>query len=111
MPGDGPVLLRMPDIKLLNAMKITCEVIGDPYRKRKFDPQTVQASNVPNCKANKGQYIKTENTDVNDANANMQDYFMSSINRASRVLTYKIHIKFSNVLGGMASLKAHLAYR
>ena len=41
MTGDGPALLAMPDIELLNTLKVTCEIIGDPHESRKFDSQTV----------------------------------------------------------------------
>ena len=49
-PGDGPVFLGMPDTELLNIMKITCEVIGDPHGSSKFDSQAEEASSVPSCK-------------------------------------------------------------
>ena len=53
--GDGPVLLWMPDIELLDILKIICAVIGDPIKNRMFDFQTMQTSNDPSCKANKAQ--------------------------------------------------------
>ena len=45
--------------------------------------------------------MKTGKVDVNDINANIADYFRSSVNRAedkraSEVLTNKIHNEFSN---------------
>ena len=47
MPGDGPVLLGMPDIKLLNLLKIMCEVVEGQQPDRKFDFQIIQPSNGP----------------------------------------------------------------
>ena len=69
--GDGSILLGMMDVKLLNILNIECEVIGDPHESRKFNMKTTQASNIPSCKTNKGQQIKTDNVHVHDANANM----------------------------------------
>ena len=34
VPGDGSVLLGMPDIELLDIHKIMCEVIGDTHKKQ-----------------------------------------------------------------------------
>ena len=36
-PGDGPVLLGIPDIKVLDILKIMCELMGDPHKSRMFD--------------------------------------------------------------------------
>ena len=74
---DDPVLLVMPDIELLDILKIMCEVAGDQQAKGKFECQTIKPSNTPCCKANTGQQIKTENVDINDAKSNMPDYFRS----------------------------------
>ena len=46
-----------------------CEAVGNQHESRKFDSQTMQASNGPSYKTNKAQQIKTDNVDVNDANA------------------------------------------
>ena len=102
VPGDGPVLLMIPDIKLLNKLQIMCEVLGDQSADRKFNSHTIELSSSPSCKANKGQQIKTDNTDVNDAKSNMSDYFRSSINeaankRAGQVLMQNVHNGFSDV--------------
>ena len=83
MPGNGPVLLGMPDFKLLDKLMKTCEVMGDQQADSKFDSQTIQPCNGPSCKVNKGQQIKTDNVEVNGANSNMSDYFRSSINSAA----------------------------
>ena len=58
MPGDGSALLGMPDIEVLDILKITCEVMGDLYKSRMFDCQMIQPCNSPSCKANKVQQIK-----------------------------------------------------
>ena len=55
--GDGPALLGMPDIKLQHILKITCKAIGHPHESRKFDSQTIEASDSPSCKTNKAQQI------------------------------------------------------
>ena len=34
MPGGSPSLLRIPDTELLNILKITYEVIGNPHKSR-----------------------------------------------------------------------------
>ena len=39
MPGDVPVHLRMPNIKLLDMLKIICEMVGDKQEDRKFHYQ------------------------------------------------------------------------
>ena len=85
VPGDDPALLGMPDIKLLNTLKIMCEMIGDTHESRKFDSQTIGPSNGPSFRANKTPQIKTDKADANNTNANMQDYFGSSINRAADI--------------------------
>ena len=92
-----------------------CEVV-DQHAGRKFNSQTIQPSNSPSCKANKGKQNKTDNVDVNYANSNMSDYFRSSINkaadkRASQIIMEKIHNEFSDIFQEFIFLKAHLAYR
>ena len=91
----------MPDIKLLYILKIMYEVIDDPHERTKFDSQTVEASNGPSCRKSKALHIKTDKVDANDMNANMPDYFRSSINRAAdkrakEVLT-KMYNEFSDL--------------
>ena len=100
--GDGQELLVMPDTEVLNILKITCEVNGNPNESRHLNSQTTEASNCPSCKTNKATQIKIDNLDVNYANADMPDYFRSSINeatdnRASQVLTNKIYNELSIV--------------
>ena len=78
-----PRLLGIHDIELLGILKITCEVVEDQETDRKFYFQKIQPSNISSCKANTGQWIKTDNADVIDADSNMPDYFRSSINRTA----------------------------
>ena len=90
----------MLDIEVLDILKIMCEVMEDLYESRKFDSQTIKASNGPSCKTNRAPQIKTDHMDVNDTNANMPHYFRSCVNRAADkrtrpVFTNKIHNKFS----------------
>ena len=44
LPGDGPALLGMSGIELLNVLRIKCNVIGELPENRKFDSQTIEAS-------------------------------------------------------------------
>ena len=39
MPVDNSALLGIPDIKLLDILKIKCEVVGDQQADRKFNSQ------------------------------------------------------------------------
>ena len=39
-PGDGPELLRIPDIELLGMIRVMCETIDKKTTDRKFDEQT-----------------------------------------------------------------------
>ena len=71
VPGDGPALLGMPDIEVLDLLKIMYEVMGDPNKSRMLNFQSIQAFNNPSCKANKVKEIKADNVDVNDANSNI----------------------------------------
>ena len=73
VPGDGLMLLGMPDIKLLNLLKIMWGVVGDQKADRKFKSQTIWLSNGPKCKANTGQQIKADNVDINNDNSNMPE--------------------------------------
>ena len=109
MLQNGLTMLGRPEIKLLNILKIMCVVIGSLHESRKFDSETTEALNNPSCRTNKAPHIKTYKLDANDINANMPDYFRSSINsrkkRASEVLMNKIHIEFSHAFIGMGFFK------
>ena len=80
---DCPALQGMSDIEVLDILKITCEVMGDPYKSRMFECKTMQTSNGPSCKANKVQQTKADSVDVKDTNSNIPDYFKSSIKTAA----------------------------
>ena len=67
LPGNSPVMIDMPGIGLLGILKKTCYVVGDQQSERRFNSHTVQPSNSSGCKANTGQWIKTNNVDVVDA--------------------------------------------
>ena len=64
--GDGPALLGVPDIEMLNILKTTCEMIGDPHESRKFNLQTIEVPNGTSCRANKSLQIKTVKMDANE---------------------------------------------
>ena len=83
MPGDSPVLLGIPDIKLLGILKITYKAVGDQKEDRKCDSQTIQPSNSSSCKVNTDWWIKTDNADAVDTNSNMSVYVRSRSNRAA----------------------------
>ena len=51
VPGDVLVLLGMPDIEVLDMLKIMSKVMGDPDKSRMFDYQKMQASYSSSCKA------------------------------------------------------------
>ena len=40
------MMLGIPDIQLLNILKITCQVISVPHESGKFDSQTTNLSNA-----------------------------------------------------------------
>ena len=95
VPGDKQALLGMSYIKLLNILKITCEVMGDPHERRKSNLQAIQTSNSLSCKTNKATQIKIDNADKNNGNVSMPYYIRCSISRAaykisSQLLTNKI---------------------
>ena len=92
----------MLDFKLSNILKIMCEVRGNPHKSRKFNSETIEASNSPSCRTNRAPQNKTDKTNANDTNVNIPSYFRSSINRAadrraSKVLMKQIYNKFINV--------------
>ena len=74
VPGDDPALLGMTDIELLNILKVMCEVIGVPPESRKFNLQTIEASDSLSSRTNKVPQNKTDKVDAHDDNANMPDY-------------------------------------
>ena len=78
VPRDCPSLLGIPDIELLNIVKIMCEVIGDPHESQKFDLQAIGVSKSPSCRRSRVPQNKTDKVDVNDTNAIMPDYFRSA---------------------------------
>ena len=49
MSVDGPALLGIPDIKLLNILKIMCDVIEGQQADRKFKSQAIEPSSAPSC--------------------------------------------------------------
>ena len=116
MPRDELALLGMQDIELKNMLQKRCEAIGDPLESRKFNLQTIEVSNSPGCRINRSQENNTDKVDANDTKANMPDYFRSSTNRAahkraSKVLTNKIHNKFSDVISGTGCFKErHISF-
>ena len=81
--GDGSALLGLPDIKLLDILKIICETMEDQQADKRFDFQTIQPSNNPSFDTNKAQQIRADNVNVESANTNMTDYFGSITNRAA----------------------------
>ena len=43
----------MPDIKLLNILRITYKLIGDQHESRKFKSKAIDVSNSPSCRTNR----------------------------------------------------------
>ena len=60
VPGDGPVLLRMPDIELLSIIRVMCEAIDNKTTDRKFDVQTNHAADSHNCKTKRDSHAKLD---------------------------------------------------
>ena len=92
VPDEGPVLFRMPGIKLLNILRIACEVISEPHESLKFGSQTIEASNNCTCRTNRTLWNKGNKVDTYDNNINMSDYIRFRTNkvadkRVSEVLT------------------------
>ena len=90
--------------------------MGAQQADKKSDSQTIQPPNSSSCKANTGQWIKTDNADVVNASSNIPHYIRSSINRAankraSQVLMQKIHSEFYDVSQEFSVLKACSYYR
>ena len=83
VPGDGPELLGMPDIELLNILRITCAVISGPHESRKLDSEAIEVSNSSSCIANRTQQMKTDKVGICDNNTNMADYFRSRTSKAA----------------------------
>ena len=115
VPGDAPVLQGMPDIELLDILKIICEVMRDQHKSRMLDSQKIQASSGPSFKTNKVQQTKIDQVDVNDSNSNILDYFRFSINRTAdrRAIQVLINKKsgFSDSFQELDVVEAHLVYR
>ena len=82
--GHSQTLLKMHDIKFLIILEIMCDVVGDQQADRKCDSQTIQQSNGPSRRANKGQQIKTDNVDLNYADSNMFRLFLVQHQQSSR---------------------------
>ena len=57
--------------------------MGDQEADLKFDSQRIQPSNNPRCKTNKTQQNRTGNTNIDNANSNVPDYFKSGMKRAT----------------------------
>ena len=75
VPGNGPALLRMPDIKLLNIVRVMCETIDNKTNDRKFDVQIRHAAENQNCSTNRSLQTKL------DANDSSRDEKNCSTNR------------------------------
>ena len=100
----------MPDIKLLNILNITYEVIDDSYERRKINSQTVEASSSHSCRINRAPQNKTDKTKAYHTNAQLPDYFRPNTKREAdkktrQVLENKIHSKFSDVFQGITSFE------
>ena len=65
MPGEGPALLGMLNIEVIDIFKIMCEVVGDPHKSIMFHLQTMQEAKGPSCRGNSVQQIKADANDTN----------------------------------------------
>ena len=102
VPGDSPIMLGMPDIELLNILRITCDTIGGYHESRKFNSQTVETSDSPDCRIKEAPQFITDKEDMHAGKRNMSDYFRLITDRvedkrASELLINKIHNEFSDL--------------
>ena len=58
VPGDGPALLRMPDIELLDIQRVMCGTVDNKTNGRKFDSQTKHVADSQKCKTNRDPQAK-----------------------------------------------------
>ena len=86
VPRDSPVLLGIPDIELLDILKVICDVTEGQQADRKFDSQTIESSSTLSNKVNTDIEGRSYNVDVINSNSNMQNYFRSRINRDPQLL-------------------------
>ena len=68
----------MPDIEVLDILKISCEVIDSQQACRKFDSQIMWSTGALKCKTHMVEEHRTDSEDANQSNVNILDYFMSS---------------------------------
>ena len=78
VPADSQTLLGMPDIELLQILKIMCEVVEGQQADKKFDSKTMELSSTVSCRVNTDWESRSDNADVININLNMSDYFSSS---------------------------------
>ena len=81
MPGDGPGLLRMPDIVLLSITRVMCETIDNKTTGRKIDSQAKHVANSHDCKTNKDPQVKAYGGSTNKDKSNMPDYLIPAKSR------------------------------
>ena len=94
VPDDGPALLGMLDINLLSILGTMCDITGEPHESRKFDLQTIVASNISSWRTSKAPQTETDKVGMCDVTINILNYFRSITNkpadkRASKVLKTK----------------------
>ena len=56
----------MPDIELQSILRIMCDIIGGALEHRKLYLQTIEVSDIPNCRANEGLQIQTDKEGMHD---------------------------------------------
>ena len=96
--------MGLPDIILLGLLMIMCEVLVQQHMGRKFNLQTKEASSVTVSKLNS---TSNSTLSVTKNCINISNYFRCSTNkeadkRVSRMLTMKIHNKFSGIFVGIS---------
>ena len=101
--GGGPALLGVPNIKLLNTQRITCEGISNPYESRKLDSLTTEVSNSPSWRTHRSPWNKTKQVHmmiIQTCNVSSgQAQTKQQIKEQVRYLQIK-HKEFSNVFSG-----------
>ena len=85
MPGDGPALLRMPDIESLGIIRVMFETIIYKTAGRKFDMQTRHLADCQNCRTNRDPQEKPDEDSTSTDKTDIPHYLNSSTPQANLI--------------------------
>ena len=113
VPGNGQMLLRMPDVAALNIINLNIDSIQAEIMNCKTSTGQERHAAVEGCtNRDTGGVIKQEANGQNGQNHSNKsiNYFYSSHNtdadkRKSSTMTQKIHDTFSNIFNGIGYFK------